>query len=169
MGQLHKKVFNCMKTIDFSFDNVGGMARMYLLPAAGLLRVDTDAADGSALPVLVPGITIYNIEVWGGESFRFTEPMEMQFGEATFNPSISGFIPRLDNLQEIAELEQGEWICVHQDANGTVLMSGTKDVPLRFVTEKGSGTPSGRNATAFTLQATEAEPSRQVNAAFVLE
>ena len=158
-----------MKTIEFSFDNVGGMAHLYLIAVAGLIRVDTDVTDGSVLPVLASGTTLYNIEVYGGDSFLFAEQMDMQAGEAAFHVSISGFIPRLDHLPEVAELEQGEWICVHQDANGTVLMSGTKDVPLRFVSEKSSGTPSTRNATAFTLQGTEPEPSRPVHAAFSLE
>ena len=151
-----------MKAISFNFDNVGGMSRLYLIDVGGLARVDTNLTDGRVRPVLASGARVYNIEVYGGEDFQFTEQMALEDEGETFNVSIIGFIPRMDNLVTVAELECGEWIAVHEDANGTVLMSGTREVPLRFVTSKSTGTPATRNATAFTLQATEPEPSRIV-------
>ena len=151
-----------MKTIEFNFDNVGGMSRLYLIDVGGMIRVDTNATDGRVRPVLANDARVYNIEVYGGDAFQFTENMTLEDGGEAFAVSISGFIPRLDNLVTVTELERGEWIAVHRDANGTILMSGTREVPLRFVTSKSTGTPATRNATAFTLQATEPEASKVV-------
>lgn len=152
-----------MKTIEFNFDNVGGMSRLYLIEAAGVLRVETNVANRCVRPVLDDYACVYNIEVYGGDAFQFTEDLTLNDGCEAFAVSISGFIPRMDNLVTVAELEQGEWIAVHRDANGTVLMSGTREVPLHFVTSKNTGTLSKRNATAFRLQATEAMPSMIVD------
>lgn len=153
-----------MKTIPFNFDNVGGMARLYLIEAAGMQRVDTNVSDGTVRPVLASGTLVYYIDVYGGDAFQFTEEMTLEDGGECYAVSITGFIPRMDNLIDVAELEQGEWIAVHQDANGTILMSGTKEVPLRFVTTKNTGNASVRNATGFKLQATEPAESRIVKA-----
>lgn len=152
-----------MKTISFNFDNVGGMSRLYLIDVAGLIRIDTNVSDGRVLPVLASGACVYNIEVYGGDAFHFSEQMGLEDGGETFAVSISGFIPKMDNLVTVAELERGEWIAVHQDANGTILMSGTREIPLRFITNKNTGAASSRNATGFTLQATEPSASKVVD------
>lgn len=152
-----------MKTIEFNFDNVGGMSRLYLIEAKGLVRMETNVANRCVRPVLDDYACVYNIEVYGGDAFQFSEEMTQEDGGEAFAVGISGFIPRMDNLVTVAELERGEWIAVHEDANGTVLMSGTREVPLHFVTSKSTGTPSARNATAFRLQATEAMPSMIVD------
>jgi len=152
-----------MKTIEFNFDNVGGMSRLYLIEAADVLRVDTNVANRCVRPVLDDFARVYNIEVYGGDDFQFTEDMTLEEGGLAYAVSISGFIPRMDNLVTVAELERGEWIAVHRDANGTVLMSGTREVPLHFISSKNTGTPSTRNGTAFRLQATEAMSSMIVD------
>ena len=158
-----------MKTIAFDFDNVGGMSRLYLIDVAGISRVDTNVTDGRVRPVITLGTRVYKIEVYGGNDFQFSEVMSIEDGGNTFAVNISGFIPKMDNLVDMDILERGEWVAVHQDANGNILLTGTRQVPLRFVTNKNTGTASTRNATAFSLQATEPEPSKMaVNEALEL-
>ena len=159
-----------MKTIEFDFDNVGGLTHLYLIDVAGLERVDTNVSDGKVKPVITSGTRIYNIEVYGGNDFKFSEVMSIEDSGNVFAVTIAGYIPRLDSLVEVDVLERGEWIAVHQDANGNILLTGTRDVPLRFVTTKNTGTASTRNATAFSLQASEPTPSRVATSeALVLE
>ena len=154
-----------MKTIDFNFDNVGGMAHLYLLEAAAISAINTNVSSGKVLPVLENGATIYNIIVYGGDSFVFSEVMSVEDSGDVFNVAISGFIPKLDNLVDIAKLEKGEWLALHQDANGNIILSGTRDVPLRFLSSKSTGSGSAKNATAFTLQAKEPSPSMMAESA----
>lgn len=153
-----------MKTIDFDFDNVGGMAHLYLIDAAAISAINTNVSSGKVLPVLDNGATIYNIKVYG-EGFVFSEVMSIEDSGNVFNVAISGFIPKLDNLVDIAKLEKGEWLALHQDANGNIILSGTRDVPLRFLSSKSTGSGSAKNATAFTLQAKEPSPSMMAESA----
>ena len=148
-----------MKTIEFSFDNIGGMSRLYLIDVAGLVRVDTNVSNGSVCPVLASGAHIYNIEVYGGDDFHFSEQMSLEDAGEAYDVNISGFIPRMDNLMTVTELERGEWLAIHKDANGTILMTGTREVPLRFITNKDTGIAASRNAVAFSLEAIEPTPS----------
>lgn len=148
-----------MKTIDFSFDNVGGIAALYLLPVADVRRVDANPTTGRVVPVLRSRANIHKVEVFDGDAFRFTEEMSLEDGGASFAVAISGVIPRLDALPSVAVLEQGAWMAVHQDANGSILLTGSPDVPLRFVTQKQTGGRTQRNGVAFTLQAMEPEAS----------
>ena len=153
-----------MKTIDFNFDNVGGMAHLYLIEAAAISAVNTNVSSGKVLPVLDNGATIYNIKVYG-DSFVFSEVMSVEDSGDVFNVIISGFIPKLDNLVDIAKLERGEWLALHQDANGNIILSGTRDVPLRFLSSKSTGSGSAKNATAFTIQGKEPTPSMMAESA----
>lgn len=159
-----------MKTIAFDFDNVGGLTHLYLIDVAGLERVDTNVSDGKVRPVIASGTRVYNIEVYAGNDFKFNETMSIEDSGNVFAVTIAGYIPRLDSLVDVDVLERGEWIAVHQDANGNILLTGTRDVPLRFVTNKSSGSAAGRNATAFSLEASEPTASKVATSeALVLE
>ncbi len=149
-----------MRTIDFDFDNVGGLSHLYLIDVAGLIRVDMNVKNKHVRPALSSETYIYNIGVLDGDDFVFTENLLQEEGGEVFDVAISGFIPKMDNLVTVAEMERKEWIAVHQDANGNILISGTKEMPLRFMTSKTTGTAPARNATAFTLSAKTTEPSQ---------
>lgn len=148
-----------MKTIDFNFDNVGGLSQLYLIEAAAVTSINTNVSSGKVRPVVASNASIYNIKVYG-ESFRFSETMSIEDSGNVFDVIIEGFIPRLDNLNDVARLERGRWIAMHQDANGNIILSGSRDIPLRFVSTKDTGSTSSRNATGFRLLAKEPEPSR---------
>lgn len=145
-----------MKTIDFNFDNVGGMVHLYLIDVAAIRTINTNISSGKVVPVLKQGATIYDIKVYDDQYFQFNETMSVEDTGSVWDINIQGFIPRLDNLVDIANLERGEWMALHQDANGNVILSGTKEIPLRFISTKST---SGRNATAFSLSAKGPEPS----------
>lgn len=160
MGQYQRKGKKRMKEIDFRFDNVGGMTALYLLPPSDIRRIDENPSSGTVVPIMRSRANIYRLTVFDGDAFSFEENMSIEDGGSAFDVTISGVLPRLDNMASVAELEQGEWLAVHQDANGTILLSGSKEVPLRFITQKKSGGATSRNGVAFTLQATEPEASR---------
>ena len=140
-----------MKKIDFDFDNVGGLAHLYLIDASALLRCDVNVKNGYVRPVIASENMIYDIAVYAGDNFAFTENLLEEDTGEVYDVAISGFIPKMDNIMTVAEMERKEWIAVHQDANGNLLISGTKEMPLRFITNKTTGTAPTRNATAFTL------------------
>lgn len=140
-----------MKTIDFDFNNVGGMSRLYLIDIAGLVRCDVNVKNRHVRPVLTSENMMYNIGVLSGDDFVFTENLLQEDGGEVFDVAISGFLPKMNNLVTVSILERKEWIAVHQDANGNIMVSGTKEMPLRFITSKTTGTTQTRNATAFTI------------------
>ncbi len=161
LGQLHRKEKNCMKTMTFDFDNVGGLSHLYLIEASKVTAINKNVNDGRVVPVFSG--TVYNIIVYGS-GFAFEENMSLTDQGNIFDVKIDGFIPRLENIIDIATLEKGQWIAIHQDSNGNVLLSGTRDIPLRFISKKSTQ----RNVTAFSLAAKESHPSLVVESGLLV-
>lgn len=160
MGQYQRKGGKCMKIVEQIIDNVGGLKALYLLPRADVTRIDANASTGHVVPVMRTRDNIIKVDVFDPNEFQFQEDMTIEDGGAQFAVSITGVIKGMRNLCQVREMENGEWLAVHQDVNGTILLSGTKDIPLRFVTSKASGASASRNSVAFTLHSIQTEGSR---------
>ena len=144
-----------MKTIDFNFDNVGGMSRLYLIGREDVGQVAWNHQRGIARISLRDRSAVYGIDTDNGD-FSFSEKLTEDDAGPRYDVVLSGFIPRLDSVPDITVLERGEWLAVHVDGNGCILLSGTKEVPLGFHGEK---TVSPRNGIAFELKGQEPSPS----------
>ena len=150
-----------MKTVDLIFDNIGGIRALYLLPKSDVQRIDTNFASEQVIVVMRTRVNIIKVEVPDNDTFLFREDMSIEDGGIQYSVAISGLVQGRLASALVREMERGEWLAVHQDANGKILLSGTIDLPLRCVTQKSSGSTTTRNGVPFTLQATEAEPSKE--------
>lgn len=154
-----------MKKINLLFDRVDGLSNIYILDAAGLIRIDRNLSDGTAKPVFASGTDGYQVAVMDG--FIFSENLTFDERGAAYDVQIKGFIPRIGQAHDAFQLEAGAWIAIVQDANGDILLCGSKDVPLTCSTEKAAGT--GRNGIAFTLQGVEPKPAAIISKNTFLE
>lgn len=149
-----------MKTIDFSFDNVGGISSIYAFPPQDVQSILLKPSTGTARLTLQANANIIQLPVYAPASTSWTEEHRVEDAGDTYAVAISGFIPRHAGIKEVNELSRGKWMVVHQDANGDVVLSGTPEVPLTFTSAKTTGTDgSTRNGTAFTFAANEPTPS----------
>lgn len=121
-----------MKTFDFNFDQVAGMSRIYAIPAPHIREITTDPLTGYSRLSLTTSEGIIEIPVLSQQNTIFDEQQQTKEAVNMFNVSITVFIPRHTNPALIRGLERGEWVVIHQDANGDILLSGTTDIPLTF-------------------------------------
>lgn len=156
-----------MKTLEFDFDNVGGITRLYAVQTSALRRLDTNPLTGLSRLSLYPDAEVVEIPVYN--NVLFSEVQSEEDGGSVFAVQITGFIPRQENVLLISTLERSDWLVVHQDANGDILLSGTTDIPLMFASNKTTGSDGERNGNNFTFSASLPTPSVHIdNRAFYI-
>lgn len=150
-----------MKTLSFDYDNVSGISLIYAVPVSSFLRMTPDPINESTLVELIRRDAIISIPVYAGDSFVLSEIQSLEDGGEVWQVSIEGIIPTRSRLNEkhIRVLEQGDWLVLSQDSNGTVTLSGTAEVPLKFSHSRSTGSTSELNGSRFTFSAKESEPS----------
>lgn len=96
-----------------------------------------------------------------GDSFKHKEVQNFEDGGDCWDVTVYGIIPKRCQINEatIHILERGEWLIITRDANGIIILSGTVDVPLKFIHSRTTGTSSDMNGSRFTFQARQSEPS----------
>ena len=151
-----------MKKIEFNFENVGGLAEIYAIPPADLLRLRHDYVGDTYNVELRTRDNIIVIPVFGDRSFVFSEEKGQVDGGDYWDVSIEGVIPSVNgkNQKLIEDLDRGEWLVVFKDNNGTVFLSGSVDVPLVFSGSKTSGDAyASLNGIEFSFTAKQPSPS----------
>ncbi len=161
MGQFHNQVKKYMKTIQFDFDNVGGITRVYAIPTTSFLRLRKDYINEMQYLEVRQREGIINIPVYADTSFTFNETQSQEDGGDLWTVEIAGLIPKRYRLNEksVRTLERGEWLVLFQDNNGDAVLAGTIEVPLRFSSARTTGTETEINGNRFTFTGKEAEPS----------
>ncbi|MBQ9641870.1 MAG: hypothetical protein IJV06_09995 [Bacteroidaceae bacterium] len=159
-----------MKRISYSMDNVGGLGRIVAIPAEVFNRLQPDFSKGTVRVSVSDEEMLVELPVFYNAAFVFTEQQELGDGGQLWNVEISGVIPRNDTDSGIRQrLERGQWLVMHRDRNGCVLLSGTKDVPLLFSSGRSSGGNAGMNGDAFRFSAQEPGPSVEVEDEIAVE
>jgi hypothetical protein len=150
-----------MKTIQFDFDNVGGITQVYAIPLASFLRLRKDYINEMQYFEVKQRADIIAIPVYADSSFTFNETQRQEDGGNLWAVEIAGLIPKRYRLNEksVRTLERGEWLVLFQDNNGDVVLAGTIEVPLRFLSARTTGTETEVNGNRFTFTGMEAEPS----------
>lgn len=150
-----------MKTFMFDYDNVPGIASMYAIPVDSFVKSVYDMVTGTCTVSLTNEDEIIQIPVYCGDSFVVKEVQSLEDGGELWNVDISGIIPKRCALseKEIRILERGEWLALTQDSNGCIVLSGTKEVPLKFEHSRTTGTSGEMNGSSFAFHAKESEPS----------
>lgn len=148
-----------MKTLIFDFDNRPGLARMYAIPPESFRRLRYDYNRSVKHLEVVGRTNIIEIPIFADNSFAVSEKQSSADGGNLWEVSISGYIPKNENSHIVELLERGDWLVICQDQNGTVKLYGTVEIPLRFLSDKSSGSPSVMNGIRFTFSSKESEPS----------
>lgn len=151
-----------MVTIDFDFENVGGLHECYAIPAAAFKGTRVNLINNThQLKTMLSNTEIIAIPMYADDTFSFSEDDDEEDGNKFWNPVIEGVIPKFGlNQDTIEKLARGEWIVLHEDNNGTVRLSGTEEIPLRCKTSPTTGRAiSERSDTVFTFSASEQQPS----------
>lgn len=153
-----------MKTLNFDFENIGGVGKLYAIPLSSFLRIREDYVLDKHYLEVKNRTDIIEIPVYCDDSFSFFEDSSNTDQGDVYTPQVSGVIPKLtgDNARLIERLERGYWLVCSQDKNGVVRLSGDPDIPilLKFTTKKHTGTLSAeRNGIDFTFSCTQPNPS----------
>ena len=150
-----------MKTLNFDYDNMPGVSLMYAVPTTSFYQCLQNPMTGDCTLTLVNPDDIIEIPIYIGDSFKHEEVQQFEDGGDCWDVTVSGIIPKRCQINEsiIHRLERGEWITVTRDANGIILLSGTVDVPLKFVHSRTTGTSGDMNGSKFTFQSRQSEPS----------
>lgn len=148
-----------MKTLTFDYDNRPGLARMYAIPPESFRRLRYDYILSIQYIEVVGRDNIIEIPIFADNSFTVSEKQSSADGGDLWEVGISGCIPKNENAHIVELLERGDWLVICQDQNGTVKLYGSVDIPLRFLSDKSSGSPSAMNGIRFTFSAKEPEPS----------
>lgn len=141
-----------MKTINFDFENVGGVRECYAIPPSSFKRIRTDYVNNLNYIELSDRTNIIAIPMYANDTFVFSEEKTIAEGGEYWDVDIEGVIPKLCNMNKslLATLERGEWMVLSKDNNDVVHLSGSVDVPLRFDDTKSSGTSyTDRNGISF--------------------
>lgn len=160
-----------MKRILFNSDQVGGLAVILAIPVAAFNRIKQNYSTGVRTVSLSSSENVIEIPVVNDHSYSFEEIQDSGDGGDTYDMTIQGVIPRSDADPKLRMvLERGEWLVLHKDRNGTCRLSGSKDVPLHFYSNRTSGkTSANLNGNNFTFSAQEPFPSEEVEEDFIIE
>lgn len=161
MGQFHSQAKKHMKTIQFDFDNVGGITRIYTIPVTSFLRLRKDYINDMQYLEVKQRADIIAIPVYADSSFTFNETQSQEDGGELWTVEIAGLIPKRYKLNEriVRTLERGEWFVLFQDKNGDIVLAGSIEVPLHFLSDRTTGTETEVNGNRFKFGGIEAEPS----------
>ena len=150
-----------MRTFQFDYDNLPGIANMYAIPVDNFISVTKDNSGQDQIS-LKDSENAIMIPIIKNESFSFTENSEITDAGITYTPEISGIIPhnRLVNVPLIDELIDGEWLLLFQDSNGSCYLAGSVEVPLRFTYKAQT---NAINGIKFTFTSVQSERAKILN------
>ena len=149
-----------MKKIEFNFDQVNGMSHIYAVHVDSIRDVSINPLTGLARISLTSYEDVVEIPVYSQADTSYSERQQTEEGVDRYDVAIGVFLPRHANPQIVQILERGEWMVIHQDANGDILASGTEEIPLLFASGRQTG---GNTATGNYGEFTAVEPEPSLN------
>lgn len=147
--------------MQLSFDNRGGIRRVYAIPAGDILRIRHNWEYGTVTPELRRRDGIIELPFYAGQTYNFREEHSLKDNGDCYAVSLAGIVPsHLVSTATIETLRHGEWLLLHQDTRGRIRLSGTVQIPLRFSSTSDTGSsPAELNGETFSFSATESESS----------
>ena len=123
-------------------DSMGGLLKMWLIPASDFLLI-------GSLAVVTDSDSLYRF-YFKKESLSFSETPDNQSRAGQFfNVDLSGFVPGVtpDIIAAIADIDSKDYVAVFQDGNGRYRHAGTQLTPLQlnstFYSGKSTADPAG--------------------------
>lgn len=150
-----------MKMIDFDFDVVGGIVRVYAIGAKDVGRVTYYPESGQWRFSLKEGAVVIEIPVYAPSGVEFVEQQRLEAGADVYEMSLTVRIPKQGNALVARELERGEWIVVFMDSNGDIRMCGTSELPMVFASNRTITNDANYNSGVFSV--VSGEPSKEID------
>lgn len=151
-----------MKAINYDFDNLGGLLKLYAIPPSSFVRVIQEYASQQNRLELRNREDIMEIPVYADSTYSYSEDKEVNDAGDCWNVSIEGVIPKTcsGNHRMLETLERELWYVLAVDGNGEAHWCGQEDALLIFNTHKSSGkSAADRNGTTFTFSCIQDEPT----------
>jgi len=151
-----------MKTINFDFDNLGGLQHVYAIPPTAFLKISKNYVNDQNFLELQQKESIIDLPVYANDTYIYNEEKSTSDAGDCWEVNIEGVIPKLnpDNQSIIEELERGLWYVVAQDANGEFHFCGQEDAWMLFTSNKTSGkSASNLNGLTFSFSCVQDEPT----------
>ena len=120
-----------MKQLQFDFDNVPGIDYAYAIPLSSFKRVRHDYAIGRNALEDRDRDNIIRIESFN-DKFSYIEKKTQNDAGDLWDTSIRISVPKLYSANEdlIHQLERNPWLILFRTKNGSIILSGTVDLPL---------------------------------------
>lgn len=157
-----------MEKVNLFSDNIGGISKIYVISPECVSRIIENEVTNKSFLVLKNRNKIF--EILADEDFEFKEIEQETDDGISYNTSLEGFISKIDkNSSSILEkLVLNRWMLVHQDGNGEIWLSGSKEFPLTFSYSRTSGKrPNDRNCASFILEGVQANPSVRIEDTYI--
>lgn len=159
-----------MKTIIFDFcDNLGGLAKIYALPPSSLESITHNYSHKQTFLNLTSDEDL--IEIYcTPDTMQFTEEKTQTSAGATYNPVVTGIIPKAHELNhdQLTKLESDYWLLLFEDNNGKIRLAGDKNSHLIFNRTESTGQNiQNRNQIQFTFTGFQSHPSYFIYKVFI--
>lgn len=128
-----------MKVISYNSGNVGGLSNIYAIPVSDFVKVAINLQTKNKTVIVKDLNKVVELPCFEDRS-AYKEDESLEEGGKLYTTEINGFIS--GNTTDVITrrwLERGQWLVLHQDANGNILLSGTKDCPLLFRSSRTTG------------------------------
>lgn len=130
-----------MKTIEFDFDNLGGLQHIYAIPPTSFLRIRKDYINHQNFLEIIQKDDVIDLPVYSNDTYMYNEEKSTNDAGDCWEVNIEGVIPKLspDNQYVIELLERGLWYVVAKDANDEYHFCGQENAWLLFTSSKTTG------------------------------
>lgn len=151
-----------MKTINFDFDNLGGLSQLFAVPPGSFVRIRKDYIQKLNYLELRKRDDIISIPVYADDTYMYNEDKETTDAGDSWSVSVEGVVPKNTsvNTEVIEILERGAWYVLAIDSNGEVHWCGQEETLMIFNSQKTSGqSATARNGIIFTFSCVQDEPT----------
>lgn len=159
-----------MKAISYNPSSVGGLSNIYAIHVENFIKVAVNLQTKKKTVIVKDLNDVIELPCFEDRS-AYKEDESMEEAGKLYTIEINGFIP--GNATDVItrrRLERGQWLVMHQDANGNVLLSGTQDNPLIFRSSRTSGgSRSASSGNSHSFYGATSAPSVCIDTAEIQE
>ncbi len=122
-----------MKQLNKPFDNLGGLVKIWAIPASQFLAVGNSFSIGDTN-------NIYELYC-SPDSMQYSTYSEKSIEGTIYNATIKGFAPGNTDLLEITlrRMMTQKWVIITLDGNGKYLLAGSRRFPLTLSSKVDTG------------------------------
>ena len=159
-----------MKVISYNPSSVGGLSNIYAIPLSDFVKVAINLQTKNKTVIVKDLNNVIELPCFEDRS-AFKEVESLEEGGKLYSIEVNGFIP--GNTTDVItkrRLERDKWLVLHQDANGSVLLSGTQNSPLLFRSSRTTGgNRAASSGNSYVFYGSTPTPSITIETAEIVE